>query len=177
MHRRVPGWSSDVEHVIGSADLFEKEADHGPAPAPHRFPHSAGASRGSRVRLVNRDQDDFEDHQDPVFAGDLYLRLAVDGRLVLEPAEADRVIEGLERTLDAITEHLEVIDLLRGTALGDLRRAHPRVERVVVDAVFHEQVTGGRLRRALDELPKYIEAFQRAKRPRTAGDPGPRTPP
>lgn len=110
--------------------------------------------------------------EEPVFAGDLYLRLAHDGRLVLEAAEADRVIEGLERTLAVLTERLRVVDLLGGTALDDLRRAHPEVERAVVDAVFHDQVTGGCLRRALDELPKYIEAFRRAKAPRSAAGRG-----
>ncbi|XVS67735.1 hypothetical protein ACQPYE_17295 [Actinosynnema sp. CA-299493] len=100
------------------------------------------------------------------FAGDLLLRLVAEGRLVLEPAESDRVVEGLRTTLRVLTERVHVIELLRGTSLDNLRRAHPEVERAVVDAVFTDQVSGGGLSRALEELPKYIEAFENAgKRP------------
>ncbi|WP_367129227.1 hypothetical protein [Saccharothrix sp. HUAS TT1] len=105
----------------------------------------------------------------PVFAGDLLLSLADTGALVLEPAEADRVIADLERTLDAVTDRIRVVDLLRGASLDELHRVHHEVEQAVVDAVFAEQVSSGGLRRALDELPKYIQAFQRAKR-RGAGE-------
>lgn len=104
------------------------------------------------------------DVPDPEFDGDLFLRLVDDGALVLAPADADRVIAGLERVLDAVTSRLRVVDLMRGASLADLHRVHPDVERAVVDAAFHEQVTGGRLRRALDELPRYIRALEQAKK-------------
>ncbi|MDQ2587988.1 hypothetical protein [Saccharothrix yanglingensis] len=67
--------------------------------------------------------------------------------------------------LDVVADRLRVVDLLHGTSLDGLRRAHPEVERAVVDAVFSEQVTDGRLRRTVEELPRYIEALERAKRP------------
>lgn len=99
-----------------------------------------------------------------VLAGDLLLRLAAEGRLVLEPAEADRAIEGLRETLHVLADRVHVVDLLRGASLDDLHRDHPEVERAVVDAVFSDQVSGDGLRRALDELPKCIQAFEHAKR-------------
>ncbi|WP_033438667.1 hypothetical protein [Saccharothrix sp. NRRL B-16314] len=104
------------------------------------------------------------DVPDREFDGDLFLRLVDDGTLVLEPADADRVIAKLERALAAVTGRLRLVDLLHGASLADLHRVHPDVERAVVDAVFHEQVTGGRLRRAVDELPRYIRALEQAKK-------------
>ncbi|WP_306750645.1 hypothetical protein [Saccharothrix yanglingensis] len=105
-------------------------------------------------------------HAEPVvFAGDLFLRLAAEGRLVLDPAEADRVIEGLRHTLHVLTDRVHLVELLHDTPLDDIRRLHPEAEGAVVDAMFAEQVSGGALRRALDELPKYIRAFENAKRP------------
>ncbi|MGM1063888.1 hypothetical protein [Saccharothrix sp. Mg75] len=98
------------------------------------------------------------------FGGDLFLLLAADGRLVLEPAEADRIIAGLKRTLDVVADRLRMVDLLRDVPLDKLRRLHPGLDRVVADAAFEEQVTGGHLRRTLHELPKYIEALELAKR-------------
>ncbi|WP_194283021.1 hypothetical protein [Saccharothrix syringae] len=120
--------------------------------------------------MTDQDEAALPGETGPVFAGDLVLSLATTGALVLEPAEADRLIAGLERTLDEVTERIRVVDLLRGASLDNLRRAHPEVERAVVDVVFAEQVGNNGLRRALDELPKYIEAFERAKRPRPGAD-------
>ncbi|KOX25916.1 hypothetical protein ADK67_16220 [Saccharothrix sp. NRRL B-16348] len=108
---------------------------------------------------------DHGDATDREFAGDLFLRLAADGVLVVEWAEAGRIIAGLRDTLDAVTGRLRLVDLLRGSSLDALGRIHPDVADAVVDAAFHEQVSGGRLRRASDELPKYIEAFERARTP------------
>jgi hypothetical protein len=62
-----------------------------------------------------------------IFAGDLFLRLARTGALVLEPGHADRLIADLTATLTVV-------------------RARREPEQ------------------ALEELPKYIEAFQIAKR-------------
>ena len=104
-------------------------------------------------------------HAEPVvFAGDLFLRLAAEGRLVLEPVEADRVIGDLRHTLHVLTDRARLVEQLHGIPLDDIHRLHPEAERAVVDAVFAEQVSGGVLRRALDELPKYIRAFENAKR-------------
>jgi hypothetical protein len=98
------------------------------------------------------------------FAGDLFLDLAAKGWLVVEPAEAARVIAGLERTLEAVrsrAHRIEVSRRLRDTAGDDI---DPAVDRLVVDAVFAEQITAGSWERALVELPKYIEAFRIAAR-------------
>lgn len=61
-----------------------------------------------------------------VFAGDLFLRLARTGALVLEPGHADRLIADLTATLTVV-------------------RARREPEQ------------------ALEELPKYIEAFRISK--------------
>jgi hypothetical protein len=98
------------------------------------------------------------------FAGDLFLELAAKGWLVVEPAEAERVIAGLQRTLDVLrsrVRRLEVSRKLRDAAGDDI---DPDVGRLVVDMVFAEQVTAGTWERALVELPKYIEAFRIAAR-------------
>lgn len=100
------------------------------------------------------------------FAGDLFLRLAAEGVLVVERAEAERVTAGLERTLAEVTGRLRVTDLLRDTSLDALGRVHPDVADAVVDGVFGEQVSEAGLRRALVELPKYIVALGLAARPR-----------
>ena len=68
-----------------------------------------------------------------VFAGDLFLRLARTGALVLEPGHADRLIADLNATLTVV----------RG-------RSEPE--------------------QALEELPKYIEAFRIAGRPHVPDD-------
>jgi hypothetical protein len=98
------------------------------------------------------------------FAGDLFLDLAAKGWLVVRPEEAERVICELQRTLEVIrsrTHRIEVSRRLRDAAGDDM---DPGVDRLVVDAVFAEQITSGSWERALIELPKYIEAFRMAAR-------------
>lgn len=98
------------------------------------------------------------------FAGDLFLDLAAKGWLVVEPAEAARVIAGLERTLEVVrsrAHRTEVSRRLRSAAGDDI---DPEVDRLVVDTVFAEQIMAGTWERALVELPKYIEAFRMAAR-------------
>lgn len=68
-----------------------------------------------------------------VFAGDLFLRLARTGALVLEPGQADRLIADLTATLAVV-------------------RARREPEQ------------------ALEELPKYIEAFRISKTGRPPND-------
>src|SRR5687768_16149963 len=58
-----------------------------------------GGLRGSR----NPKERSPVDVTDREFDGDLFLRLVDDGTLVLEPADADRVIAKLERALAAVT--------------------------------------------------------------------------
>lgn len=98
------------------------------------------------------------------FAGDLFLHLAAKGWLVVEPEEAARVVAELERTLEVVrsrAHRIEVSRRLRDAAGDDIR---PDVDRLVVDAVFAEQVMPGSWERALVELPKYVEAFRLAAR-------------
>jgi hypothetical protein len=73
------------------------------------------------------------------FAGDLFLRLAVEGRLVVEAEAADQTIAGLEHTLEVVRARLQVAR----EHCFDCRR----------------------LDLAVSELPKYIEALRRARRP------------
>ena len=98
------------------------------------------------------------------FAGDLFLHLAAKGWLVVKPEEAARVIAELERTLEVVRSRAHRIEVSRRLrdAAGDDMPAD--VERLVVDAVFAEQVTSGSWEHALVELPKYIEAFRLAAR-------------
>lgn len=98
------------------------------------------------------------------FAGDLFLDLAAKGWLVIRPEEAERVIAELEQTLEFVrsrTHRIEVSRRLRDAAGDDM---DPGVDRLVVDAVFAEQITSGSWERALVELPKYIDAFRLAAR-------------
>jgi hypothetical protein len=93
-----------------------------------------------------------------MFAGDLFLALAAQGRLVLDAADADLLIADLERTLAVVTDRLSLLDRRR-RPLCAAHAAQPEI-----DAAFAEQVAPGRLEQALAELPKYVEALRRAKR-------------
>jgi hypothetical protein len=99
-----------------------------------------------------------------LFAGELLLTLASEGRLVLDSAEADRVIANLERSLAAVTTRLQA-----SREWDEL--PHPRVESLrgkgaedLLDGVFVRQVAPGLLEKAQTELPKYIEALRMARR-------------
>lgn len=93
------------------------------------------------------------------FAGDLFLRLAHEGWLVVPPDQADRIIAELERTLEAVRSSLRRVELSRRLrdAAGEVA---PEVDRLVVDAAFAGQVAAGNWEQALVELPKYIQAFR-----------------
>jgi hypothetical protein len=98
------------------------------------------------------------------FAGDLFMSLAAEGRLVVEAVRADELIADLERTLDMITTRLRLVQIwqqLREPAVDELPEA---LSQSVVDAVFVAQLAPGQLERAVDELPKYIRALQAARR-------------
>jgi hypothetical protein len=98
------------------------------------------------------------------FAGDLFLSLAAEGRLVVDAVRADELIADLERTLDMITTRLRLVQIwqqLREPAVDELPEA---LSQSVVDAVFVDQLAPGQLERAVDELPKYIQALQVARR-------------
>ncbi len=89
------------------------------------------------------------------FAGDLLLRLAVSGALVLERGHADTLIADLTEALAVVRRwrHANTCPRNRLAELGEVE------EQLGFDAAFAEQVAPGRLDRALAELPKYIEAF------------------
>jgi hypothetical protein len=98
------------------------------------------------------------------FAGDLFMNLAAQGRLVVDAVRADELIADLERTLDMITTRLRLVQIwqrLPEPAVDELPEA---LTQTVVDAVFVDQLAPGQLERAVDELPKYIQALQVARR-------------
>jgi hypothetical protein len=94
------------------------------------------------------------------FAGDLFLRLAMDGRLVVDAAQADRVIASLERTIELASAQMCRVELAQALTLASVREMLPATERMIIDAAFAEQVTPGRLEEVLQELPKYVKAFR-----------------
>lgn len=92
------------------------------------------------------------------FAGDLVLRLADEGWLVMPPDQAERVIAELERTLAEVRSCLRRAELSR--KLLDVADVAVDVDRLVVDSVFAGQIAADRWEQALVELPKYIQAFR-----------------
>ncbi|CCH32479.1 hypothetical protein ABZ816_23925 [Actinosynnema sp. NPDC047251] len=92
------------------------------------------------------------------FVGDLLLELAREGRLVLSPEQADRVVAELERTLEVIRVRVRRAELSR--RLRQAGGIGPEVDRLAVDAVFAGQIAADTWERALVELPKYVEAFR-----------------
>lgn len=101
-----------------------------------------------------------------VFAGDLFLRLANAGALVLDADEADLLIAELTATLDEVRCRRGLNTVVREQFLRASVIADGEVVETAVDAAFIEQVAPGRLDWAVEEIPKYIEAFQIAKGPR-----------
>lgn len=92
------------------------------------------------------------------FAGDLVLRLADEGWLVLPPEQAESLIVELERTLADVRSCLRRAELSR--RLLDVADVAADVDRLVVDSAFMGQIAADRWEQALVELPKYIQAFR-----------------
>ena len=103
------------------------------------------------------------------FAGELFLTLAAEGRLVMDPARADQAIAGLERTLSLIRARLRIIRIWQHSPTQRVDELPEELAEDVIDAVFADQLAPGRLEQAVTELPKYIEALRRA-RGRRPGD-------
>lgn len=103
------------------------------------------------------------DDVDALFAGDLFLTLATDGRLVLDAAQADRVIADLEHTIELVSAQLCRAELAWRLPLSAVRELLPATEDLITSAAFAEQVCPGGFERALDELAKYVQAFKIAK--------------
>ena len=98
------------------------------------------------------------------FAGEVILGLAADGRLRVDRERADRLIAELETTLTGVRNRLNLVAEWR-------RVSQPRTGELsseLVDAAFLDQLSPGKLERALEELPKYIQALQLARRPGNA---------
>jgi hypothetical protein len=96
------------------------------------------------------------------FAGELFLRLAAEGRLVVDAGRADRMIAELEETLAVLHARRRVLELWR-THAPAIENLPPEVADSVVDAVFADQLAPGRLEEATRELPKYVAALKAAR--------------
>jgi len=96
------------------------------------------------------------------FAGELFLTLAAEGRLVVDPVRADQAIAGLERTLSLIRARLRIIRIWQHSPPQRVDELPEELAEDVIDAVFADQLAPGRLEQAVTELPKYIEALRRA---------------
>jgi hypothetical protein len=93
------------------------------------------------------------------FAGDLVLRLADEGWLVLPLEQAKQVIADLERALTEVRACLRRTELSRKLLAADVTAD---VDLLVVECAFAGQIAADRWEEALVELPKYIRAFQTA---------------
>lgn len=112
--------------------------------------------------MVRSDDDASLESTGPVdgFAGDLFLRLANEGWLVVAPEQAEAIIADLERTLAEVRARLRKAELsatLLEAADGDV---DPDVDRLIVECAFAGQIAADRWEQALVELPKYITAFR-----------------
>jgi len=96
------------------------------------------------------------------FAGELFLSLADEGRLVVDAVRADEIIANLERTLAQIRSRLRVIRIWQQLPARRVDELPDELVQDVVDAVFVDQLAPGQLEQAVIELPKYIEALRRA---------------
>ena len=101
---------------------------------------------------------------DNEFAGELFLALATEGRLVVDAARADRRIADLEQTLAVLRTRLRVLQVWRAHPAPVIDDLPPDVAESVVDAVFADQLAPGRIERATRELPKYVAALKAARR-------------
>jgi hypothetical protein len=100
------------------------------------------------------------------FAGELFLTLATEGRLVIDPGRADELIADLEQTLDVLRARLRVLEVWQHDPAPAIGKLPAEVAETVVDAVFADQLAPGRLARAAVELPKYVAALKVARRTR-----------
>lgn len=91
------------------------------------------------------------------------LSLAEDGRLVLDVADADELIAGIECTLSLLRLRERDLQAWRQPSRRQRCWSDPFVEQLVFDAAFAEQIAPGRLEAALRELPKYLDAFRIAR--------------
>ncbi|GIJ50346.1 hypothetical protein Val02_72320 [Virgisporangium aliadipatigenens] len=103
------------------------------------------------------------------FAGDTLLRLAREGRFVVDSVRADRLIADIERTLAVVRGRLLLIDAWRHSPTASVELLPPGIADGVVDILFADQIAPSRLESALRELPKYVVALRLASRDEPAG--------
>ncbi|WP_080640563.1 hypothetical protein [Salinispora arenicola] len=99
------------------------------------------------------------------FAGELFLRLAEEDRLVIDAARADAAIAALERALSAVQARVRVLRRWQRVPVQRLDDLPDALADDIVHAAFADQLAPGRLEHAEIELPKYIDALRRARRP------------
>jgi hypothetical protein len=103
-------------------------------------------------------------HRQDGFAGELFLTLAEQGRLVVEADRVDPLIAGLEDTVERVRARLRLVELWQSDIHPALDAFPADVAGQLVEAAFAEQCAPGQLRRAAEELPKYIAALRLARR-------------
>jgi hypothetical protein len=96
------------------------------------------------------------------FAGDVFLTLAAEGRLVLDAVQADEIIAGLESTLAQVRSRMRIIRIWQDQPMQRVDDLPEELAPDVIDAVFLDQLAPGQLEQASEELPKYIEALRHA---------------
>lgn len=99
------------------------------------------------------------------FAGELFLRLAEEGRLVIDAARADVAIAELERALSAVQARVRVLRRWQRVPAQRLDDLPDGLADDIVHAAFADQLAPGELEQAEIEFPKYIDALRRARRP------------
>lgn len=99
------------------------------------------------------------------FAGELFLTLAREGRLVIDAVRADAAIADLQRTLSAVQNRLHVLRVRQGRPTWWMDDLPDDLASDVVNAIFADQLSPGRLEQAEIELRNYIEAVRCARRP------------
>ncbi|MEV0395554.1 hypothetical protein AB0I07_20900 [Polymorphospora rubra] len=104
------------------------------------------------------------------FVGELLLALAAEGRLVLDAAQADEAIAGLERTLSEVRARLRIIRMWQCLPAQRVDELPDDLAQDVIEAIFADQLAPGRLELAVVEIPKYIAALQRARETPPAAD-------
>ena len=98
------------------------------------------------------------------FAGETFLMLAAEGRLVVGSEQADALIAGLERTLGVLRERQRLLDIWRRMPEKNVDNLPQDLAESVIHAVFDDQLSPGGTERATRELPKYVAALRMARR-------------
>ena len=97
------------------------------------------------------------------FAGEVFLTLAAEGRLHIDSATADGIIAELEETLALVRNDLRVLEICQSVPRRLVADLPEGIADAVIETMFRDQVSPGRLAEAARELPKYIEALRLAR--------------